>query len=69
MKEQCFFVRDIKHGKGVAALSRERRDVSREGGGRRWWMEKDGSQIPRKKSLESWLHLASNEVSSAAKRT
>jgi len=37
MKEQCFFVRDIKRGKGVAALSRERRDVSR-GGGRRWWM-------------------------------
>ena len=28
MKEQCFFVRDVKRGKGVAALSRERRDVS-----------------------------------------
>ena len=37
-----FFVRDVKRGKGIAALSRERTDVSR-GGGRRWWMEEDGS--------------------------
>jgi len=27
MKEQCLFIRDIKHGKVAAALSRERRDV------------------------------------------
>jgi len=37
-----FFRTDIKRGKGVAALSRERKDVSR-GGGRRFWMEEDGS--------------------------
>jgi len=29
MKEQCFFVWDVKRGKGVAALSGERTDVSR----------------------------------------
>jgi len=68
MKEQCFFIRDVKRGKGVAALSQERRDVP-QGTGRRWWMEEDGSQTSRKKSLESLSRLASNEVSSAAKRT
>jgi len=51
MKEQCFFVREVKHGRGVAVLSRDKTEVSR-GGGRRYQMQEDGSQISWKNYFE-----------------
>jgi len=33
MKEQCLFVREVKRGRGVAVLSRDKTEVSRGVGG------------------------------------
>jgi len=42
MKEQCFLVREYRRGRGVTVMGRDKTEVSR-GGGRRWWMQEDGS--------------------------
>jgi len=46
MKEQCFFLYGrLSVGEAyVADLSRDKTEMSR-GGGRRWWMQEDGSQL------------------------
>jgi len=60
MKEQCFLVREDMRGRGV--LSRVKAEVSR-GGGRRWWMQEDGSQMSWKNDLET-SGMARVEISS-----
>jgi len=42
MKEQCFLAREVRRGRGVTVLRRDKTEVSR-GGGRRWWIQEDTS--------------------------
>jgi len=47
MKEQCFSslhigLREVRHGRGVTVLSRDKTEVS-SGVGRRWSMQEDGT--------------------------
>jgi len=44
MNELCFLVREVRRGRGVTALSRDKTEVSC-GGGRRWCMQEDESQM------------------------
>jgi len=60
MKEQCFLVRKDRRGRGVTVLSRDKTEVYR-GGGRRWWMQEDGSQM-------SWKNWLWNVVASGTQR-
>ena len=60
-----FFVQEVKRGRGVADLSRDKTEVSR-GGGRRWWMQEDGSQMSWKNDFERSWHLESREIRLAA---
>ena len=44
MNEQCLLLPEVRHGRGVTVLKRDKTEMSR-GGGRRRQMQEDGSQL------------------------
>jgi len=69
MKEQCFFsAREVRLGRGVTVLSRDKTEVSR-GGGRRWWMQEDGSQMSWKNDFENVVTSGMQRVEISSKQS
>jgi len=61
MKEQCFLVREDRRARGLTVLRRDKTEVSR-GGGRRWWIQEDGSQMSWKNDFEMSWRLECKEL-------
>jgi len=63
-KEHCFFsigLREVRLGRGVTVLRWDKTEVSH-GGGRRWRMQEDGSQMSWKNDFERWWRLECMEL-------